>query len=352
MNNTKVRFRHIRLTLLFTAIVFFILLFTMSLLFLGTHLLARFGLIGEKPFHLFLFCLSSIVLGTLLATIFSPKALQYIHEIIAATDKIADGDYSARLSLKGPEEFRILADRFNHMATELGSVEMLRIDFVNNFSHEFKTPIVSIRGFAKALKWEDLSVEERNEYLDIIISESERLSELSSNVLYLSKLENQSILTDKKRFNVTEQIRLVLALLDEKIQQKKIDLTFDNPEVFLEGNEEMMRQVWVNLLDNALKFSPDGSQIEIQIEEAPSQLTIRISNDTTPISPEMKEHLFDKFYQGDPSHSTPGNGLGLSIVKKIITLHEGSIDILSAEQRCIFEILLPLKCSIHNATPQ
>lgn len=216
MSKLKASWKYFRLTLIFAFVVFTIMFFTMSLTFFGTHLLANFGFIegGDfQRFPLFIFSIVSVIIGTVLAIIFSKAPLRPLRELMAATDKIADGDYSVRLDLKRPEEIRELSNKFNHMAEELESVEMLRTDFVNNFSHEFKTPIVSIRGFAKALKWDDLTPKEQEEYLDIIISESERLSSLSLNVLYLSKIENQTILTDKKHFNVSEQIRLVVCLI-------------------------------------------------------------------------------------------------------------------------------------------
>lgn len=346
MNKLKSSLKHFRLTLIFAFIVFIIMLATMCLVFLGTHLLAHIGLIegGDiEKFPLFLFCIVCILVGTVLSVIFSRAPLRPIREIMDATDKIADGDYSVRLSLKGPEEFRTLSDKFNHMAGEIGSVEMLRTDFVNNFSHEFKTPIVSIRGFAKALKWDNLAPEEREEYLNIIISESERLSALSLNVLYLSKIENQTILTNKKHYNLSEQIRIVVVLLDQKLSEKQLEIIFDVKEFFVTANEEMMKQVWINLLDNAVKFSPIGGKIEIRIKQTADSISVKISDQGGGISPETKEHIFDKFFQGDLSHSTSGNGLGLAIVKKIIDLHGGTISVLSSDKGSTFDVILKNK---------
>lgn len=225
------------------------------------------------------------------------------------------------------------------MAREIGSVEMLRSDFVNNFSHEFKTPIVSVRGFAKALKWDNLSEEERDEYLDIIISESERLADLSTNVLYLSKIEQQAILTDKHRFNLSEQMRLVIALLDKKLSGKDIQIYFDCGEFSLVSNEEMLRQVWINLIDNAIKFSPAHGVIEIQITQVNGKTSVSVSNQGEKIPPETAAHIFEKFYQGDASHTTKGNGLGLAIVKRIIQLHGGMVSLKQSEpDRIVFEV--------------
>lgn len=343
MSKLKSSLKYFRLTLIFTFVVFLIMLATMLLTFFGTFLLSSVGILeggGMERVPLFIFCLTSVAVGTVLAAVFSRAPLRPLRELMDATDKVADGDYSVRLSLKGPEELRKLGDKFNHMVEEIGSVEMLRTDFVNSFSHEFKTPIVSIRGFAKALKWEDLTPEERNEYLDIIISESERLSSLSANVLYLSKIENQTILTDKRRFNLSEQIRLVIALLDQKLADKNLEIVFDNRECYAIGNEEMLKQVWINLLDNAIKFSPVGSQINVIIKEIEGGTIVQVQNRGEKIPPEVQAHIFDKFYQRDRSHSTEGNGLGLAIVKKIIDLHDGNISVHSSDKGSTFEVCI------------
>lgn len=345
MNRIKKIAKKIALPLLFAASVFFIMLFSMILIFAIIFLLSNFGLIKNfehSRFPLFLFSVVSIIVGTLMAALLSRLPLRPLREIMDASDKIADGDYSVRLDLKGPEEFQNLSRKFNHMAEELGSVEMLRTDFVNNFSHEFKTPIVSIRGFAKMLKWEDITSEERNEYLDIIINESERLAELSTNVLNLSKLEQQTILTGQKRFNVSEQIRLVIAMMESKWSQKQINISFDCGEIYIHGNSEMLKQVWINLLDNAIKFSPNNSKVKIEIQQTENQILVFFSNQGIPVSDEDAAHIFDKFYQADTSHAEKGNGLGLTIAKKIIELHKGKISLNCIHNEFItFEISLP-----------
>ena len=337
--------KYFRLTLAFALIVFLIILVTMSLIFFGTIALTKLGLVEAgrfERFPLFAFCLMSIAVGTILAAVFSKAPLKPFRELMDATDRVASGDYSARIDLKGPEELKQLSQKFNHMVAEIGSVEMLRTDFVNNFSHEFKTPIASIRGFAKALKWDDLTEQEREEYLDIIISESERLSALSSNVLYLSKIENQAILTEQQNYNLSEQIRLVIALLNHKFSEKQLGIIFDSQEYFITGNREMLKQVWINLLDNAIKFSPNGGKIEVAISQDDEKTYISVSNEGEPIPPDVQAHIFDRFYQGDKSHATAGNGLGLSIVKKIVDLHGGRVDIISANQEITVKVSLPL----------
>ena len=322
--------RRLSLALLLSASYFLMLVLTIVLVFGNYFLLMKLGFISSDHIHhipLLMIAFVCLVIGSILSLLFSRMPLKPFCKIIEATNKIADGDYSARLDLKGPAEMQKLNNSFNHMAEELGSVEMLRTDFVNNFSHEFKTPIVSIRGFAKMLKKDGLTDEEREEYLDIIISESERLAELSNNVLNLSKIEQQSILTDKKRFNLSEQIRLVIVMLYKKLDSKHIDVDFECGEIYYNGNEEMLKQIWINLLDNAIKFSPEYGTIKVEISQSETGTTISIADEGEGISDEQKAHIFDKFYQCDSSHSTKGNGLGLAIAKRVAELHGGEITV-------------------------
>ncbi len=344
MNRLKNFWKKSQLALMFTAGVFVILLLSIFLIFVCLLVLSDIGLIADFEVHripLFYFALVSLIMGTSIALIFSRIPLKPIRKIAAAAEQIADGDYSVRLDLRGPEELCELSRKFNHMTEELGSVELLRSDFVNNFSHEIRTPIVSIRGFTKILRQENLTEEERNEYLDIIIQESERLADLSTNVLNLSKIEQQTILTDKKRFNVSEQIRLAIAVIDSKWPNKKINFQFDCGELFIIGNEELLRQVWINLLDNAVKFSPDGGIVKIDICTDNDFMKFSFANQGSPIPPKSAAHIFDKFYQADTSHTTKGNGLGLALAKRIVELHGGRISLKKSDQNWTqFEIRL------------
>lgn len=345
MNKWNSYWKRLRLSLIFALIFSFTMSFAMLLVLAGVFLLDRLGFSDNKLDHmpLLLFTIVCLLIGTIISVFFSRRPLAPLREIMQATEKIAGGDYNARLHLKGLNELKQLSNSFNHMAEEIGSVEMLRSDFVNNFSHEFKTPIVSIRGFAKLLKRNDLTEEERNEYLDIIISEAERLSTLSTNVLNLSKIEKQTILTETNRFNVSEQIRLVITLLDQKWSDKHIDLDLICEEIFLVGNEELLRQVWINLLDNAIKFSPDYGTITIRIVLQTDTVRFSITDQGQGMSPETANRIFDKFYQGDTSHAEKGNGIGLTIAKHIVELHHGRISVQSIRNvGTTFDIVLPL----------
>lgn len=339
----------LRLALLFAFLVFTIMFASMCLVFGIIHFGGHAEHFRNPPRRqpdrpLFEFAFFSLISGSIVSIFFSQLLLKPFRQIRQATEEIAKGNYNTRIFLRGIKELRQLMQSFNHMAEELGNMEILHSDFVSNFSHEFKTPIVSIRGFAKLLRDKNLTKEEQKEYLDIIISESERLTDLSTNVLNLSKLEKQTILTKKERFHLTEQIRLVVSLLAPKWSEKNLDLSLDSDEVFLTGNEELLQQVWINLLDNATKFSPEGGFIHIQVTTKKQVCSIFFTNilEQTDLSKNFCSHIFTKFYQGDSSHSTKGNGLGLTIANRIIQLHGGKITCnINSEQTITFCVTLP-----------
>ena len=221
---------------------------------------------------------------------------------------------------------------------------MLRADFVDHFSHEFKTPIVSIKGFAEELKHDDLTPEQRNEYLDIIIHESTRLAQLATNVLNLSRVEKQTILANRTRFDLTEQVRRCVLLFENKWEQRRLNLKVELDEVTIDGDEELLSQVWLNLIDNAVKFTPEGGCVDIRLQKGDGSVTFQIRDDGYGISEEAQRHIFDKFYQGDASHTVSGNGLGLSIARRVITLHNGEIYCKSEEGAgAEFTVVLPLE---------
>lgn len=275
----------------------------------------------------------SFLLGFFLALFFKRKVLDPIYAVYEAIGKISQGDYNVKITPYGIKTVRRLTEELNTMATELSGMEIMRSDFVNNFSHEFKTPIISIEGFARMLKDESLSEQERREYLDIIISESHRLADLSTNILSLSKLEHQTILTDQTSFNVTEQIRLGVVLLEKKWTEKNIEFNFTGEDYTVYANEHLLQQLWINIIDNAIKFSPRNSEIEISVEHRDNQLYFTFRDCGKGMTKEELAHAFDRFYQGDIDHKTGGNGIGLPVAKKICELHDGSISISSAPDR-------------------
>ncbi|AZS18297.1 sensor histidine kinase [Paenibacillus lutimineralis] len=298
----------------------------------GNHIIPLFILFG--------LC---ILLGTALTAFLSKKALNPIRKVIDATHKVAGGDFSVKVDLKGIGELEELSQSFNKMTQELSSIETLRSDFVNNFSHEFKTPIVSLRGFAKLLKENNLSDEERREYLDIIITESERLAALSTNVLTLSKYENLGIVVDKTPFRLDEQIRKSIVLMEPKWSAKEITVNVDLDKVIYSGNEDLTQQIWLNLLDNAIKFTNKGGFIDITLAYENDKIRFVIRDDGSGMDDQTKAHIFDKFYQGDTSHSKTGYGLGLPLVKRIVELCGGSVSVQSQSGKgSIFTVVFPL----------
>lgn len=297
------------------------------------------GTWGLWPF--IIFAVTSVILGFGASAIVSIIPIRPVADIIDGLNELSTGNYNARIDLGKHKSLKSVADAFNSLATELGNTEMLRSDFINNFSHEFKTPIVSISGFAKLLADDSLSDERRAEYLKIIEEEAGRLSDLATNVLNLSKVENMSILTEKKRFNASEQIRNCLLLLEKKWSAKNIDLDVEFDDYDIEADEELMKQVWINLFDNAIKFTPDGGKISVSVAGDARFICATITNYGAEIPPESLGKIFNKFYQGDTSHASRGNGIGLSIVKRIVDLHGGTVTVNSGDGKTVFAVTLP-----------
>lgn len=289
--------------------------------------------------------LISLPVGLLLSWIATKIPLKPIQRLVDGMNKLAAGNYKTRLRagtiVRYYPGIAEVTDSFNTLARELENTEMLRSDFINNFSHEFKTPIVSIAGFAKLLKRANLTDEQKQEYISIIEEESLRLAAMATNVLNLTKVENQTILTDVSNYNLSEQLRSCILLLEDKWTKKDLDFLLCFGEHNIEANEELLKQVWINLLDNAIKFSPDKYCIEICINEQDDTVSVSILNCGSEISPEEQQKIFNKFYQADTSHATQGNGVGLSIVKQVVELHGGEVTVSSKNAVTVFTVTLP-----------
>jgi len=276
----------------------------------------------------FIALLVSSIIGTSLSAMVSEKFLKPLHQLINATKIIAKGDFSVRVpEINSDSEIAVLLRNFNHMAEELGSIEMFRNDFINNFSHEFKTPIVSIRGFAKQLQNENLSEEKRKEYTEIIISEAERLTKMSSNVLLLTKIENQQFITNQTEYYLDEQIRNCIILLEKQWSRKNIEISLNLEKVRIFNDEELLSHLWINLIDNAIKYTDENGKITITLNETADRIYFSISDTGKGMDEQTIKRIFDKFYQADKSRSTHGNGLGLSIVRRIVELCRGEITV-------------------------
>ncbi len=349
----KERTSRTSLTLALSIFVFVILLAAIGLTALGLWLLTNAGVIVDVDGDLQLgqvtlfMSLISLIIGGV-ATFFSSRIpLKPVNEIINKMNRLAAGDFKTRLkfgnTMSSHPVVKELTTSFNTMAKELENTEMLRNDFINSFSHEFKTPIVSIMGLANLLEAGDLTEEERVQYAHAIREESMRLSSMASNILNLTKVENQTILTDVSRFNLSEQVRSAVLLLEEKWTSKNIDLQLDFDEFMIEANEGLLKQVWINLIDNAVKFVPRCGTVALEIGEVEENLCVRIRNTGSEIPYDKQDKIFNKFYQADESHATQGNGIGLAIVKRIVELHNGSVSVSSGNGITSFTVVLPKK---------
>lgn len=266
-----------------------------------------------------------IIIGTIITGFVGRTILQPIHDLSKATSQVARGNFSVRVKEPNDNEYGTLARNFNKMAQELSGIETLRGDFISNVSHEFKTPLASIQGFAKLLQDETLSKEDRKEYTQIIIDETSRLSKLSSNILNLTKLENQTTIGKKSRFSIDEQIRKIVLMLEPEWSKKQIDLDIDLEDIFYIGNEDLMGQVWQNIINNAIKFTPMNGKMKIKLFRSETGIIAKISDNGPSIPNDKKDKIFEKFYQGDKSRATEGNGLGLALVKRIVDLCGGKV---------------------------
>ena len=286
----------------------------------------------------------SLVIALIATHFLSKMFFDPIKELREGMQKIADGNFDTRLETKSTsDEIQEVFAGFNMMAQELGSTEILQTDFVSNVSHEFKTPINAIEGYTMLLQSTDNIDETENGYIEKILFNTRRLSSLVSNILLLSKLENQSIQTHREKYALDEQIREDILALESLWEPKDIEFDVDLDAVRFYGNKNVLHHVWSNLLSNAIKFSPNGGTIKMRLYKENEKIVFLIEDNGPGLSEEAKKHLFDKFYQADTSHKEEGNGLGLALVKNIVSICDGEI---SAENLdvggCRFTVTLPI----------
>ena len=318
------------LFILGVAMILLIAIFLVAVLqyiFVEVELFAEFSLESSPFGWVMMFATISIILGLGLTFIFKRMILRPFYTLLDGLEKLSEGKFSTRIDSVKVAGISGISENFNALAEELESTEILRSDFINDFSHEFKTPIVSISSLITLMKRGDLSAEKQKQYLLIIDEEISRLSEMTTNILNLTRIENQGILTGQTPFNISEQIRKCVLLLEKKWAKKDLQLDVDFDEYVVTANEDMFKQVWFNLLDNAIKFANVGGILRIGIEKLDGRIAVAISNEGQEISKEEQEKIFQKFYQSRSSDVKRGNGIGLSIVKHIVDLHKGSISV-------------------------
>ena len=296
------------------------------------------------PLEVELLC-TCLLIGLLFTSQLSKYFFNPIKKLRRAIDQVAEGDFSVRLEdQSSSREIMEIYTGFNLMAHELSSTEILQTEFVSYVSPEFKTPISAIEGYSTLLQGSENLDHIQREYVDKILLNTRRLSSLVGSILLLSKLENQQIPTNQSSYRLDEQIRQSLVAQEIAWSQKDIELDVELERLSYLGNEPMMRHVWDNLISNAVKFSPQGGTIKLRLTRKPEKLVFTIEDQGSGLSEETQKHIFDKFYQGDSSHKQEGNGLGLALVKRILTIEKGQITAENIpEGGCRFTVTLRTK---------
>ncbi|MBD0381067.1 sensor histidine kinase [Paenibacillus sedimenti] len=285
-----------------------------------------------------------LLIGSFLILIASRYIVSPIKKLTLATNRLARGNFNVYVKVKRKDEIGLLAEGFNHMAGELKQLEQMRQDFVSNVSHEIQSPLTSIRGFSKALRQPDIQEEDRHRYLEIIERESERLSRLSENLLKLASLESEHHPFLPTTFDLDEQLRRVVVFYEPQWSDKQLELDLDLPKVKITADADQLNQVWMNLLGNAIKFTPPHGKIRIKLEVQTDRVHVLIQDNGIGIRKEDQDRIFDRFYKADQSRQREngGNGLGLSIARKIIEVHKGMIEVRSEPgEGTLFVITLP-----------
>lgn len=289
--------------------------------------------------ELLFFCL---LVGIFVTNLLSTYFFSPIKKLQKEMEKVTNGDFKVQLETKGlPKEIKEIYCGFNIMVKELGATEMMQSDWISNVSHEFKTPISAIEGYATLLQDCDRLNEEEQQYVEKIYFNTKRLSGLVGNILLLSKLDNQTIGSRQTNFRLDEQIRQSIVMLEPAWERKEIEFDVEMDNVEYTGNEGLLHHVWDNLIGNAIKFNPQCGIIRIRLFSEEKTVIFTIEDSGPGISEEAKKHIFDKFYQGDSSHKEEGNGLGLALVKQILALSGGEIlQENISEGGCCFTVML------------
>jgi signal transduction histidine kinase len=338
--------RTLKTAVLFSALVFIILVATMFLNVLFTMAMFRSGILDvqHRESSLIFFAIISVIIGMIISKFVARRPIGSIVEISEATKEIAKGNFNVQMN----EDIRVteiqtMARNFNLMVRELAATEILRNDFVENVSHEFKTPLAAIEGYVTLLQRKGLSEEKRKEYTDRILFNTKRLSALTGNILLLSRLENQEIEIKKESYSLDEQLREILLMYEPQWSGKKLDLDIDLDSVICCGNKELLAQVWQNLIGNAIKFVSDKGNIRVLLRQKQNAIVVSVVDNGPGMSKEVMGRIYEKFYQGDTSRASSGNGLGLTLAKRIVDLHGGTISVSSKEGKgTTFTVSLPI----------
>lgn len=289
--------------------------------------------------------LGSLIIGAVLSHFVGKFTLAPIKRIRNAMREVSEGNLDVAISEESRfDEIEDICHAFNIMTKELRSTQIIQKDFIANVSHEFKTPLTAIEGYTTMLQDSSLTEEERKEYTEKILFNANRMNELVTNILLISKLENQGINSKNEDFSIDEQIRQEILATEIKWTKKNIDFDVNLEPIFYKGNGDLIAHVWSNLLDNAIKFSPINGKIKLELKMWNGYVYFSVSDEGEGIEEKAKEKLFDKFYQGDTSHKQEGNGLGLALVKRIVDMYGGEIEAQNLSPKgCQFIVRLPIE---------
>lgn len=271
---------------------------------------------------------------------------RYTSKLLNAIETVAAGSFEVRLEDVGSGLYHEVFANFNAMCEELRSIQTLRDDFINHFSHEFKTPITSINGFARLLLEEKVSEEERVQYLQIIAAESDRLAGMATSALLMTKLDSQQFIADKAPYSLDEQIKRCAILLSPQWTAKGIDLSAELESATFLGSADLMQHVWINIIGNAVKFTPQGGKITLALKREADWAVAEIADTGKGMAKEELERAFEKYYQGDGSRSSKGLGLGLAIARRVVSLSGGRLEAQSRlGEGSRFIVSLPLRAN-------
>ena len=269
--------------------------------------------------------------GSIVFLVIADIIVKPLTRLTNAIKELSNGNYNVRVDNVGQDEISKLNQGFNQMARQLAKQDETRQKFISDISHEFQTPLTSIQGFANILKEEDLPKEQRVKYANIILYNSKRLSSLAKNMLQLTLLDREEIELELTNYSLVEQMNRVISTQENQAMEKNIEIVFEMPkkEIFIEGDEQRLEQVWTNIISNAIKYTNEGGLITITMNKNSKDIEISIEDTGIGMSKEVVSHIFERFYREDKARNVEGNGLGLAIVKSIVDLHHGKIDILS-----------------------
>lgn len=284
--------------------------------------------------------------GSVIFLVIADFIVKPIKRLTSATDELSKGNYSVRVACEGGDEIARLTTGFNHMAQQLSKQDEIRQKFISDISHEFQTPLTSIQGFANILKEEEITKEQKDKYLDIILYNSKRLSTLAKNMIQLTVLESSDNELEMIEYSLSDQLEMTVSSLQSQAKEKNIEIQYNKPkkDVLIYGDNQKLEQVWTNIISNAIKYTNKKGLVIVDIKRVSKGVEVSIEDTGIGMSKESISHIFERFYREDKARNVQGNGLGLAIVKTIVDLHDGNINVTSkVDIGTTFTVFLPME---------